>query len=44
MLQKNETGPPSYTKHKNKFKIDERPKCETGIPKNTRGEHRQQPL
>ena len=28
-MQKNETGPLSNTKHKNKFKMDERPKCET---------------
>ena len=25
-MQKNETGPLSYTIHKNKFKVDERPK------------------
>ena len=29
-MQKNETGPLPYTIHKNKFKMDERPKCETG--------------
>ena len=29
-MQKNETGPLSYTIHKNKLKMDERPKCETG--------------
>ena len=29
-MQKNETGPLSYTIHKNEFKMDERPKCETG--------------
>ena len=29
-MQKNEIGPRSYTIPKNKFKIDERPKCETG--------------
>ena len=28
-MQKNEIGPLSYTTHKNKFKMDERPKCET---------------
>ena len=28
-MQKNETGPFSYTIHKNKFKMDERLKCET---------------
>lgn len=27
-MQKNETGPLSNTIHKNKFKMDERPKCE----------------
>ena len=30
-MQKNETGPLSYTIPKNKLKMDERPKCETGI-------------
>ena len=39
-IQKNETGPFSYTTHKNKLKMDERPKCETGIHQNRRGEHR----
>ena len=29
-MQKNETGPLSYTIHKNKLKMDERPKCEIG--------------
>ena len=43
-MQKNETGPLSYTIHQNKFKMDERPKCETGNHQNLRGEHRQQPL
>ena len=28
-MQKNETGSLSYTTHKNKLKMDERPKCET---------------
>ena len=28
-MQKNETGLLSYTLHKNSFKMDERPKCET---------------
>ena len=41
-MQKNETGPLSYTKHKNKLKMDERPKCETGNHPNPRGENRQQ--
>ena len=43
-MQKNEPGPISYIIHKNKFKMDERPKCETGNRQNPRGEHRQQPL
>ena len=43
-MQKNETGPVSYTIHKNKFKMDERPKCETGNHQNPRGENRKQPL
>ena len=42
-MHKNETGPLSYTRDKNKFKIDERPKCETGNHQNP-GENRQQPL
>ena len=28
-MKKNEPGPLSYTIHKNKLKMDERPKCET---------------
>ena len=28
-MKKNETGPRPYTIHKNKFEMDERPKCET---------------
>ena len=28
-MQKNETGPLPHTIHKNKLKMDERPKCET---------------
>ena len=43
-IQKNETGPLSYTIHENKFKMDERPKCETGNHQNPRGVNRQQPL
>ena len=43
-IQKNETVPLSYTIHKNKFKMDERPKCETVNHQNPRGENRQQPL
>ena len=34
-MQKNETGPLSYTKHKNKFKMDERPKCKDRKPLKT---------
>ena len=34
-MQKNETGPFPYTIHKNKFKIDERPKHETGNHQNS---------
>ena len=30
-MWKTETGPPSYTIHKNKLKEDEKPKCEIGI-------------
>ena len=43
-MQKSETGRLSYTIHKNKLKMDERPKCETGNHQNPRGENRQQPL
>ena len=43
-IQKNELGPLSYTIHKNKFKMDEIPKCKTGSHKNPRVENRQQPL
>ena len=38
-MQKNETGPFVYTIHKNRLKMDERPKFETGIHQNARGEH-----
>ena len=37
-MQRNETGPPSYIIYKNKLKMDERPKCETGNHQNTGGE------
>ena len=40
-MQKNEPGPLSYTIHKNKLKMDERPKCKTGGHQNPRGESRQ---
>ena len=42
-VQKNETRPLSYTKHKDKLKMDERSKCETSIHQNPR-EHRQHPF
>jgi len=38
-MQKNETGPFSYTIHNIKFKMDERPKCETRNNQNPGGEH-----
>ena len=38
-IEKNETGPLSYTMHKNKFKMNEKPKCKTGNHQNP-GEHR----
>ena len=43
-VQRNETGQFSYTIHKNKFKMNKRPKCETENQQNPRGEHRQQSL
>ena len=43
-MQKNEPGPLSYTIHKNKLNMDERPKCKTGSHPNPRGESRQKPL
>ena len=43
-MQKNETGPFSYTIHKDKFKMDERSNCEKVIHQNPRGEHRQHPF
>ena len=33
-MQKNEPGPLSYTIHKNKLKLDERPQCKTGSHQN----------
>ena len=38
-MQRNETGPVSYVTHKDKLKTHKRPKCETGIHQNPRGEH-----
>ena len=43
-MQKNENGPLSYTIHKDKIKMDERPKCDPGNYQNPRRHHRQQPL
>ena len=43
-MQKNETRPLSYTIHKNKLKMDEKPKCEAGIHQHPKGEHGQKPL
>ena len=43
-MQKNEPGPVSYTIHKNKFKMDERPKRKIGSHQNPRGDIRQKPL
>ena len=43
-MQKNEPGTLSYTIHKNKLKMNERPKCKTGNHQNPIGENRQQPL
>ena len=43
-MQKNETRLLPYTIHKNKLKIDERPKCETKNHQNPREKHRQQSL
>ena len=43
-MQKNEAGPLSYPVYKNKFKMDERHKCEAGNHQNPRVEHRQQPV
>ena len=43
-MQKKENGPLSHTIHKNKFKMDERPQCETGNHQSPTGENRQQPL
>ena len=43
-MKKNEPGPLSYTVHRNRLKMDERPKCETGSHQNPRGESRKKPL
>ena len=43
-MHKNEPRPVSYTIHKNKLKMDERPKHKTGSHQNPRAEDKQQPL
>ena len=43
-MQKNEPGPLSYTIHKNKLKMDERPQRKTGSHQNPQKESRQKPL
>ena len=40
-VQKKEARPFSYTKHKDKPKLDERSKCDTRFHQNPREEHRQ---
>ena len=40
-MQKNETGPLSYTINKNKFEVDLRTKCERASHQNLRREHKQ---
>ena len=40
-MQKNEPGPLSYTIHKNKLTLDERPEYEIGNHQNPQGESRQ---
>ena len=36
-MQKNKTRPLFYTRHKNKLKMDKRPKFETGMHQNPKG-------
>lgn len=43
-MQKNETGPFSYTIHKHNLKMVGRSKCKTRIHENPRVEHRKQPF
>ena len=43
-IQKNEIMPLSYMIHKNKLKMDQRPKGETENHQNPRGENRKKPL
>ena len=42
-MKKVETRPHSHTIHKNKLKMDERPKCKTGSHQNPQGESRKKP-
>ena len=42
--QKNKTGLLCHTIHKNKLKMDSRPKCKTGHYKTLRGKHRKNTL
>ena len=43
-MQKNEIRPPSYTTHKNRFKMDQKLKCYTCNHKNYRRKDKQQNL
>ena len=43
-ILKNETRPLPNTIHKNKFKMDDKPKCETRNHQNPKEEHSKQPL
>ena len=43
-MQKNEPEPLPYTIHKNRLKMDERPRCKTGSHQNPGGESKQKPL
>ena len=43
-VKKNETRSPTYTTHKNKFKVDKRPKYMLWYCKSPSGEHRQENL
>ena len=43
-MQKNETGPLSYSIHKNKLKMDKGPECEIRNHQNPKGESREKPL
>ena len=43
-MQKNETQPPTYTIHKNKFKVDKRLKYKSWHHKSPKGKHWQENL